>query len=235
MTTPHNNANNGDYAKTVLMPGDPLRAKWVAETFLDNVKLVNSVRNCYGYTGNYKGIPVSVQASGMGQPSLGIYVHELYNDYNVENIIRIGSCGGIAEHVKLNDIVVAMTSCTDSNMTKSFCPGFDLSPCADYDLMNNFIKKIPNKTSYWVGSITSNDYFYQPNKDWWKPMRDLGILAVEMETHVLYSLAMKYKKRALSVNTVSDCLDGSQKPMTPTERETGFTEMIKAVLESLTK
>lgn len=231
--TPHNEAKIGDYAPTVLLPGDPLRARWIAETFFDNPKLVNSVRNCLGYTGTYKGKPVSVQASGMGQPSLGIYVHELYNTYQVDNIIRVGSCGGISENVYLNDIVVAMTACTDSAMTKDILPGFQFAPCADYQLLCNYVSYIPTETRYWVGSITSNDYFYQPQEDWWKKMADVGILAVEMETHVLYSLAMRFKKNALSVNTVSDHLNGKHEPMSPIERQTGFEIMIKSVLESL--
>ena len=230
--TPHNEAKIDDYADTVLMPGDPLRAKWIAETFLQDVKCVNTIRNCLGYTGNYKGKIVSVQASGMGQSSLGIYVHELYNIYNVKNIIRVGSCGGIASNVHLGDIVIAMTASTDSSMTSSLLPGFHLCPNADYTLMKNIIERIPYDISYHVGGITSNDYFYQPNKDWWKPMAEMGILAVEMEAHVLYALAMKFKKQAVAVSTVSDHL-ASADSMSSKERETGFEKMISIVLESL--
>ena len=231
--TPHNEAKTGDYAPVVLMPGDPLRAKWIAETYFDNPVLVNSVRNCLGYTGTYKGKTVSVQASGMGQPSLSIYAHELYNIYNVDKIIRVGSCGGIAENVNLNDIVVAMTACTDSAMTSNIIPGFQFAPCADYELLSNYIKSIPNDVVYHVGSITSNDYFYQPNADWWKNMAQAGILAVEMEAHVLYSIAMRFKKKALAVSTVSDHLNGKHIPMTPVERQSGFEIMIISILESL--
>ena len=231
--TPHNEAKIGDYAPVVLMPGDPLRAKWIAETYFDNPVLVNSVRNCLGYTGTYKGKAVSVQASGMGQPSLSIYAHELYNIYNVDKIIRVGSCGGIAENVNLNDIVVAMTACTDSAMTSNIIPGFQFAPCANYELLSNYIKSIPNDAVYHVGSITSNDYFYQPNADWWKNMAQAGILAVEMEAHVLYSIAMRFKKKALAVSTVSDHLNGNHIPMTPVERQTGFEIMIISILESL--
>lgn len=230
--TPHNEAQYNDYAKTVLMPGDPLRAKWIAETFLNNINCINTIRNCLGYTGTYKGFPVSVQASGMGQPSLGIYTYELFNIYNVDNIIRVGSCGGISSDVKLGDIVVAMTASTDSAMTKDLLPGFVLCPNADYNLMKKFIDKIPNETMYHVGGITSNDYFYQPNTDWWKPLQEMGILAVEMEAHVLYALAMKYKKKTLAVSTVSDHLAGGER-MTPKERENSFNDMIEIVLESL--
>ena len=231
--TPHNEAKTGDFAPVVLLPGDPLRAKWIAETYFDNPVLVNSVRNCLGYTGTYKGKTVSVQASGMGQPSLSIYAHELYNIYNVDKIIRVGSCGGIAENVNLNDIVVAMTACTDSAMTSNIIPGFQFAPCADYELLSNYIKSIPNDVVYHVGSITSNDYFYQPNADWWKNMAQAGILAVEMEAHVLYSIAMRFKKKALAVSTVSDHLNGKHIPMTPVERQSGFEIMIISILESL--
>lgn len=231
--TPHNEAKLGDYAPVVLMPGDPLRAKWIAETFFDNPKLVNSIRNCLGYTGTYKGKPVSVQASGMGQPSLGIYTHELYNTYNVDTVIRVGSCGGISDKVRLNDIVIALTACTDSAMTKNILPGFQFAPCGDFELIKKYIEALPIDIRYWVGSISSNDYFYQPDTNWWKPMSDAGILAVEMETHVLYSMAMRFNKRALSVNTVSDHLNGKHGEMLPKERQEGFETMIITTLESM--
>lgn len=227
--TPHIEAKQGDYHKTVLMPGDPLRAKYIAETFLDDVVCVNTVRNCLGFSGTYKGKPVSVQASGMGQPSLGIYVHELYNFYDVESIVRVGSCGGISPKVKIGDIVVALSSSTDSGMTKNLIGGFLLSPTCDYELLSNYMKVDPDAT---VGGIISNDYFYQPEEDWVKPLADFGILGVEMETHLLYALSMKFQKKALSVNTVSDhLLNGGS--LTSKERETGFSEMIINVLESV--
>jgi purine-nucleoside phosphorylase len=231
--TPHNEARLNDYAKIVLMPGDPLRAKWIAETFLENVVLVNSVRNCLGFTGTYKGKPISVQASGMGQPSLGIYVHELYEIYNVESIIRVGSCGAIKDSIQINDVVVAMTSCTDNAMSKAFSPDFHFSPCCDYNMLERFINHFPDKDKLHVGSITANDYFYQPDKSWWHQLRDMGVLAVEMETHMLYTLSMKFDKKALSVNTVSDHLNGNSLPMTPKERESGFSKMLISVLESV--
>ena len=154
--TPHIEATTGAYADTVLMPGDPLRAKWIAETFLENVIQVNSVRNCLGYTGAYKGKRVSVQASGMGQASLGIYVHELFNFYDVEKIIRVGSCGGIAPHLKVGDIVVAMSSATDNAMTDNLAPGFRLSPCCDYQMLRDYMEQNPKAH---VGQMVSNDYF----------------------------------------------------------------------------
>jgi purine-nucleoside phosphorylase len=226
--TPHIEAKLEDYAETVLMPGDPLRAKYISE-YLDNVVQVNSVRNCLGYTGSYKGKIVSVQASGMGQPSLAIYAYELYSYYNVKSIIRVGSCGGISKKLSVGDIVVAMSASTDSSMTQNIVPGFNLSPCCDYSLLKKYMNINPSAT---VGQILSNDYFYHPNSNWYKPFVDLGILAVDMETHVLYSLAMRTGNKALSVNTVSDhLLNGGE--MTSKEREVGLNTMIETVLESL--
>lgn len=226
--TPHIEAKLEDYAETVLMPGDPLRAKYISE-YLDNVVQVNSVRNCLGYTGSYKGKRVSVQASGMGQPSLAIYAYELYSYYNVKSIIRVGSCGGISKKLSVGDIVVAMSASTDSSMTQNIVPGFNLSPCCDYSLLEKYMNINPSAT---VGQILSNDYFYQPNSNWYKPFVDLGILAVDMETHVLYSLAMRTGNKALSVNTVSDHLLNGEE-MTSKEREIGLNIMIETVLESL--
>ena len=229
MTTPHIEAHVGAYHETVLMPGDPLRAKWIAENFLDKYEVVNKVRNCLGYSGTYKGKKVSVQASGMGQASLGIYAHELYNVYNVETIIRVGSCGGIAPDLKIGDIVVAMSAATDSAMTENLIPGFKLCPCCDYHLLKNYMKQNPIAS---VGQMVSNDYFYQPDFKWHEKFARMGVLAVDMETHVLYSLAMRFGKRALSVNTVSDHLSSGEE-MTSLEREQGLNYMIRSVLESL--
>jgi purine-nucleoside phosphorylase len=227
--TPHIEAKIGDYYPIVLMPGDPLRAKHIAENFLIDVKCVNSVRNCLGYSGKYKGKEVSVQASGMGQPSLGIYTFELYNFYGVEKIIRVGSCGAISPSLKIGDIVVALTSSTDSCMTENLVPGFKLSPVCDYSLLKNFMNVCPDAK---VGAMISNDYFYQPNPDWFKPLMDLGILAVDMETHLLYTLSMQYRKSSLSVNTVSDHLLGGIE-MTSEQREKGLNTMIEKILESI--
>lgn len=227
--TPHIEAKKGDYHPTVLMPGDPLRAKWIAENFLETYDLVNEVRNCLGYTGTYKGKQVSIQASGMGQPSLGIYAHELYNFYDVETIIRVGSCGGISNKVEVGDVVVALTASTDSAMTSNLSPGFSISPCCDYELLKKFVDVCPEAH---VGSMVSNDYFYQPYKNWYIPLSTMGVLAVDMETHVLYALAMANGKKALSVNTVSDHLLGGEE-MTSKERETGLSVMVEKVLESL--
>ena len=229
MPTPHIEAKLGQYHETLLMPGDPLRAKWIAENFLETCDLVNEVRNCLGYSGTYKEKKVSVQASGMGQASLGIYAHELYNVYNVETIIRVGSCGGISPNLRVGDIVVAMSSATDNSMSDKLAPGFKLSPCCDYQLLRNYMDINPNA---YVGQMVSNDYFYQPNPDWYKPLKDLRVLAVEMETHVLYALADRYGKRALSVNTVSDHLISGEQ-MTSQEREQGLGDMVETILESI--
>jgi len=227
--TPHIEAKQGDYADTVLMPGDPLRAKWIAETYLDNIQQVNSVRNCLGYTGQYKNKKISVQAGGMGQPSNAIYITELFEVYNVQTIIRVGSCGAIADSLSIGDIVVATTASTDSGMAKNLIPGFQFSPTVSFKLLKKFVEICPDCH---VGGITANDYFYQPDSDWWKQHQKFNILAVEMETYMLYALANKYKKEALSVNTVSDHLNGTQTNMTSTQRQTSFNKMIEMVLET---
>ena len=227
--TPHLEARTGAYSDTVLMPGDPLRAKWIAENFLEDAVKVNSVRNCLGYTGTYKGKRVSVQASGMGQASLGIYAHELYNFYGVEKIVRVGSCGGIASHLKVGDVVVALSAATDNAMTDNLAPGFRLSPCCDYNMLRDYMSQ---NSDAFVGQMVSNDYFYQPDSDWHITLEKLSILAVDMETHVLYSLANRFGKKALSVNTVSDHLISGEQ-MSSKEREQGLGFMVETVLASL--
>ena len=171
--TPHIEAKPGDYADTVLLPGDPLRAKWIAETFFDNPVQVNAVRNCLGYTGTYNGKRISVQAGGMGMPSNAIYITELFKFYNVEKIIRVGSCGGIAKHVQVGDIVAATTASSDSAMGRNVIPGFQYSPSADYELLKKFTDICPKAH---VGGITSNDYFYQPSETWWHDHQAYGCL-----------------------------------------------------------
>jgi len=230
--TPHNNASKGDYADVVLLPGDPLRAKWIAETFFDNPIQVNNVRNCLGYTGTYNGVRVSTQAGGMGMASNGIYIHELYNDYDVKCIIRVGSAGGISKKIKVGDIVAATTASTDSNITNGLVNRYQISPSVTYSWLERFMKHCPDAH---VGSIVSNDYFYNPNPNWWKELQQQGTVAVEMETHILYALASQFNKEALSVCTISDHLDDEvdNKRMSSIEREKGFDKMIKAVLKSI--
>ncbi len=231
--TPHIEANQGSYASTVLMPGDPLRAKWIAETYLNNVKQVNGVRNCLGFTGKYRGHSVSVQASGMGQPSLAIYAHELYETYNVDNIIRVGSCGGIGNNVRIGDIVVASSASTDSNMTKGLLGNnIEINPPADWNLLKSFVDNIPQDTRYTVGNIISSDWFYHPDKNWFRGLDKIGILGVEMEAHVLYAIAMTKNKSALAVNTVSNHFTTGG-ALSSAERETSFTTMAEIALETV--
>ena len=231
--TPHLEAKSGDYAETVLMPGDPLRAKWIAETYLTNVKQVNSVRNCLGFTGYYSGTKVSVQGSGMGQPSLAIYAHELYENYNVKNIIRLGSCGGIGNGVHIGDIVVATSASTDSNMTNGLLGNdIKINPPADWNLLKAFTLNIPDDTNFTVGNIISSDWFYHPDKNWFRGLDKIGILGVEMEAHVLYAIAMTKNKSALAVNTVSNHFTTGG-ALSSAERETSFTTMAEIALETV--
>lgn len=233
MSTPHLEANPGDYAKTVLLPGDPLRAQWVAETYLKDVRCVNKVRNMLGFTGTYNGKPVSVQGSGMGQPSLGIYVNELYEHYGVKNIIRIGSCGAIDQTLGVGSIVAAMTACTDSSMPTKIAAGWHYSPSASYHLLENYVSQHRLRgMAVHVGAIASSDNFYQPDPMWWRPLAEHGVLAVEMETYMLYTLAHRHKRHALSVNTVSDNIVTKQW-MTSEQRQTGLDNMVTFVLDSL--
>jgi purine-nucleoside phosphorylase len=228
--TPHIEASQGEYASTVLMPGDPLRAKWIAETFLQDVKLVNTVRNCLGYTGYFNNKLVSVQASGMGQASLAIYATELFKFYNVENIIRVGTCGGFHSKMNTGELVLALTASTDSNLQLD---SWIVSPCCDFNLLNNVIKQIENKNyMYHIGAICSTDQYYNDNENWWRKFKDYNMLGVDMETYQLYLLAMKYNKKALTVNTVSNNLV-TKKELSSTERERGLNSMIEVVLNSL--
>ena len=231
--TPHIEAKKGDYSDIVLLPGDPLRAKWIADTYFEDVKQVNSVRNCLGFTGyinwNDSKRRISVQGGGMGMASNAIYIHELYNVYDVQTIIRVGSCGGISSDVKVGDIVVATTAHTDNAMTKNFING-TFCPSATEHLLRTYMT-LYSSIAY-AGPIMSSDWFYNPNEDWWKEHDKLGTLAVEMETHILYALAHKFKKEALSVCTVADHLKfPNQIHLTPKQRETSFTRMIETVFD----
>jgi purine-nucleoside phosphorylase len=231
--TPHIQAAVDDYASTVLMPGDPLRAKWIADNFLQNVTQVNSVRNCLGYTGTYKGKLVSVQASGMGQSSLGIYATELFKFYKVENIIRVGTCGAFDKNMPLGHMVVAMSAFTESSMSTNILPNWIFNPCCDFNLLNKITCQLEKtKSKYSVGAISSTDWFYKDDNVWWKTLRDYGVLGVDMETHILYLIAMKYGKSALTINAVSDNLDSDQH-MNPEERQTSLNNLIVNVLETL--
>ncbi len=205
--TPHNEAKKGDYAETILLPGDPLRAKWIAENFFENAKLVNRVRNCLGYTGYWKGQRVSVQATGMGQPSAAIYIHELLETYAAKNLIRVGTCGGLSEKVKLRDVIIAMSATTDSSMNDCFLP-YHYAPFADWDLLEIAVRLAKSrKYITHVASVVSSDIFYVPNgvKSYGELPKH-GVLAVEMEAAALYTLAKRFDAKALTICTISDCL-----------------------------
>lgn len=233
MSTPHIEAQNGDYAETVLLPGDPLRAKYIAENFLTNVKQVNSVRNAFGYTGEYKGHRISVQGSGMGIPSMSIYINELVRFYGVKTIIRVGSCGGMAPGVKLRDVCLASASSTDSAVVaNSFAAGVHFAPLADFKLLDTAYHVAKNMgIEPKVGDIFAADRFYNDDIDM-KKLADYGVIGTEMESAGLYLLAAKLHFRALSVLTVSDLLFGSQEKTKAAEREKTFNDMIKISLET---
>lgn len=231
--TPHIEAEVGDYAPIVLMPGDPLRAKWIAQTFLTDVRQVNSVRNCLGFTGLYNETPVSIQASGMGQASLGIYATELFKFYNVETIIRIGTCGSFHGDLKVGHLVVAVSSFTDSSMSSNIIPNWIFNPCCDYSLLSKVVNQLnATDTKYSVGAIASTDWFYKEDSSWWNILKDYNVLGVDMETHILYLIAMKYAKKALTVNTVSDNFETGQH-MNSADRASSLHDLVFNVLESL--
>lgn len=238
MSTPHINAEKGDFADTVLMPGDPLRSRFIAESFLTDAQLVNDVRGIQGYTGIYKGQKISVMASGMGMPSIGIYSYELYNFFGVENIIRVGSAGSYNTDVKLRDIVLAQAACTDSNFVKQFGLPGDFSPIADFGLLTKAASKAESLgLSCHVGNILSSDRFYGDSKGlpvWKQPMSlwaKMGVLAVEMESAALYMNAARAGKRALTICTISDSLVTGEET-TAEERQNSFTDMIRLALET---
>lgn len=232
MSTPHIAANTGDFAKTVLMPGDPLRAKFIAEKYLTDVKLVTSVRNVLGYTGFYKGKRVSVMASGMGQPSIGIYSYELFTEYGVETIIRIGTCGAFRGDIKLFDILVCIGASTDSNWSGQFAlNGGTFSAIADFDLASRAVERIKKAgITARAGNILSSDVFYDVNPDYWKKWANLGILGIEMESYALYCNAARLNKKALSLLTVTDHFINDGKA-TSEQRESGLCKMIEVALD----
>ena len=228
--TPHNSAVKGEIAKTVLMPGDPLRAKFVAENFLTDVKQFNSVRNMFGYTGKYNGKEVSVMGSGMGMPSIGIYSYELFNFYDVENIIRIGTTGAIHDDLDLGDLVIAQGSCTDSNFAKHFNLPGTFAPIASFKLLRGAVDAAEKLgVKYMVGNVLSSDVFYNETFDSFIQLKKMGVLCAEMESAALYMNAAQAGKNALCVLTVSDCpMKGTA--TTAEERQTAFTNMMKVAL-----
>jgi purine-nucleoside phosphorylase len=233
MATPHIAAQPDAFAKTVLMPGDPLRAKYIADNYLDNVTCVTSVRNMLGYTGTYKGKPISVMGSGMGIPSISIYATELYQEYGVENIIRIGSCGAVRDDINLRDIIVGMAASTDSNVNRQRFNHCDFAACADFSLLQKVVNTAEkNNQTLRVGNIFTADLFYTPQPEMFKIMEKHGILAVEMETAGLYGVAAELGKKALALFTVSDHIKTGEQT-TADERETTFNDMMELTLESI--
>ena len=233
MATPHNSGKKEDFAKTVLMPGDPLRAKFIAETFLTDPVLVNNVRGVQGYTGTWKGVPVTVMASGMGMPAIGIYSWELFNFYDVENIIRIGSAGAIQDDVKLMDIVFGQAACTNSNYGDQFGVGGKYAPIADFELLSTAVAIAREKGArIHVGNILSSDNFYYAEggstADQWKRM---GVLATEMEAAALYMNAAYAGKRALCLCTISDHLYRPEE-LSAEQRQNSFTQMMEIALDT---
>ncbi len=227
----HIEAKKSEIAETVLLPGDPLRAKFVAENFLKSVNCYNTVRGMLGYTGSYNDKKISVQGTGMGIPSMAIYATELIKDYGVKNLIRIGSCGSIQNNINLRDLILAMSSATDSAFAKVRFPEIEYAPTANFELL----KKAYDLTNIMdsevhVGSIVSSDSFYPENSENWKKWAEYGILAIEMETTALYTLAAKYDVNALTILTVSNKIDTGEET-TAEERERTFTDMIKLALE----
>ncbi len=226
----HIEAKQGEIAETVLMPGDPLRAKWIAETFLKDAFCYNKIRGMFGYTGTYKGKRVSVQGSGMGMPSSMIYFHELINDYGVKNIIRVGSAGSYQKDVKLNDVVLAMSASTTSGINNSRFINSDYSPTADFELFQKAVDYArTHNITIKAGNILSSDEFYGDNPDEYKLWADYGVLCVEMETAGLYTIAAKYNVKALSILTISDSLV-TEESLTARERETTFRDMVEIAL-----
>lgn len=232
MNTPHINANENDIAKTVLMPGDPLRSKFIAENFLDNPVLFNNVRGVQGYTGTYKGHKVSVMASGMGMPSIGIYSYELFNFFGVENIIRVGSAGGISEKLKLRDIVFGLGANTNSSYAEQYGVKGTIAPTCSFELLSQALeaaKEVGVKPV--VGNLYSSDNFYSADTGALKRWADVGSLAVEMEAAALYLNATMAKKNALAICTISD-LPFKGEECSAEERQNTFTAMMEIALET---
>jgi purine-nucleoside phosphorylase len=227
----HIGAKKGDVAPTVLMPGDPLRAKHFAETLLDDPVCFNEVRNMLGYTGTYKGKRVSFMGSGMGIPTLSIYVHELINEYDATTIMRVGTCGAIQPDLKVGDVVLAMSSCTNSHINRLRFDSMDYAPTASFDLLLKAYQTAQEKgIDVTVGPMFASDTFYNDDPDWWKKWAEYGVLVVEMETAGLYTLAAKFNIQALSILTVSDSLVTGEMA-TAKEREQSYTQMAEIALE----
>ncbi|OQY40554.1 MAG: purine-nucleoside phosphorylase [Spirochaetaceae bacterium 4572_7] len=231
----HISAKEGEIADKILLPGDPLRAEFIAKNYLENPQQYNNVRGMLGYTGTYKGVRVSVQGTGMGLPSLSIYVNELIRDYGVKKLIRVGSCGSMQENIQIRDIILAMSSSTNSSMNKNRFKGMDFAPTADFGLFSKALDSSKDlKLDIKAGNVLSSDSFYTDDPDEWKMWAAFNVLAVEMETSALYTLAAKYGVSALSILTVSDSLV-TWKETSSEEREKTFTQMMELALETIIK
>lgn len=231
--TPHISAAPGDFAPSILLPGDPLRAKHIADKFLDDVTRVNEVRNMLGFTGSYEGVPVSVMGTGMGIPSASIYTTELVNEYGVERLIRVGSCGGVSDKVDIRDVVLAIGACTDSGVNRVRYGGLDFAATADFWLLRAAVDAAAARgVSVKVGNVHSADLFYNPDPDAFTRMEAMGVLAVEMEAAGLYGVAAEHGARALTICTVSDHIKTGE-ATTSEERQSTFDEMVEIALETV--
>ncbi|MEK5521891.1 purine-nucleoside phosphorylase [Heyndrickxia sporothermodurans] len=229
----HLEAKEGEIAERVLLPGDPMRAKFVAEKFLDNAHCYNEVRGMYGYTGLYKGVPISVQGTGMGNPSMSIYATELINDYGVKKLIRIGTCGAMQKELNIRDIVLAQAVSSDSNMTEKIFHGCNYAPTSDYSLLMKAYQQAQNKNvNVFVGNIYNSDEFYRETLDRLHKFMDFGVLAVEMESTALYTLAAKYGVKALSILTVGSQLLTNERS-SHKDSEQSFNEMVEIALNTI--
>jgi len=227
----HIGAAAGEIAPLVLMPGDPRRATWIAETFLDGAKCYSEVRGMFGYTGTWNGRPVSVQGSGMGQPSLAIYVNELFREYDVESVIRVGSCGALTDRLALRDLVIASGACTDSSMNRIAFEGLDYAPVADFGLLRDAAAAAESRGGAEVGLMFSSDSFYPARPELTARMVEHGVLAVEMEASALYTLAARFGRRALTICTVSDHIATGEQSSAE-DRERTFGTMVEIALEA---
>jgi len=231
--TPHIGAEKGQFADTVLMPGDPLRAQALAKKHLDNVELVTSVRNMFGFTGTFKGKPVSIMGSGMGMPSISIYAHELFDYYDVKQIIRVGTCGGLLADMQVGDLLLASAASTDSAMNRQRFGDWDLSASADFELLRKVYEQaVQKRLKIRTGNVFSSDWFYHPDETFIDTMQKLGILALDMESAALYALAHQHNRRALTILSVSDVIPTGERASHET-RQNAFGAVIEVVLDAV--
>ena len=231
--TPHIEASRGDFAETVLMPGDPLRAKALAENHLENVRQVNSVRNMFAFTGTFKGVPVSIMGSGMGMPSISIYAHELFDYYAVKQIIRVGTCGGLLADMQVGDLVLGSAASTDSAMNRQRVGGWDLAANADFDLLQRVHEKaVQAGLKIRTGNVFSSDWFYNPDESFIGRAQKMGILALDMESAALYALAQQFGRKALTILSVSDVIPTGEQASHET-RQNAFGKIIDVVLDAV--